>query len=57
MVLVKALIALVIGAVVALISEVVCRHFNIDPFWGWLIGVIAGLIYFFSGPEHPRRIG
>lgn len=52
----KALIALVIGVVVAFIVGQVCKHFGFDLFWGWLIGVIAGLIYFFySGPVVPTR--
>lgn len=45
---VRALVALLIGAVVAAIAEVVCRHFAIDTFWGWLVGVAAGLAFFFG---------
>jgi len=55
---VRGIIALIIGAVVALIAEKICVHFAIDPFWGWLLGVAAALIYFFSydrinGPRIP----
>jgi len=55
--LLKALIALIIGVVAAAIAEAVCRHFNIDTFWGWLIGVIVGVGYFLNGPENftPRN--
>lgn len=55
-ILVKALIALLIGAVVAAIAEAVCRHFAIDDFWGWLVGVVVGLVYFVSGPDYPHRV-
>lgn len=55
-ILVKALIALIIGAIVAAIAEVVCRHFGIDDFWGWLVGVVVGLVYFVSGPDYPHRV-
>lgn len=48
---VKAIIAIIIGAVVAAIAEAICRHFGIDAFWGWLVGVAAGLAYFFGGPN------
>lgn len=54
--LVKALIALLVGAVVAAIAGVVCRHFGVDPFWAWLVGTVAGLVYFVSGPEYPHRV-
>lgn len=50
--LVKALIALVVFAIVAAIGKVVCTHFGIDPFWGWLVGVIAGLAYYFGYDQH-----
>lgn len=53
--LLKALIALVVGVVVAFIAGKVCQHFAVDMFWGWLTGVIAGLIYFVSGPTPPSR--
>lgn len=55
MIFVKAIIALIIGAIIAAIAEVVCRHFNIDTFWGWLVGVAAALLYFFGGPDIPNR--
>lgn len=55
MILVKALIALIIGAVVAAIAEAVCRHFAIDTFWGWLVGVAAGLVYFFGPTDYLKR--
>lgn len=51
--LLKALIALVIGVVVAFIVGKVCQHFAIDTFYGWLAGVIAGLIYFVYAPAVP----
>lgn len=50
-ILVRAIIAIIIGAVVAFIAEKICVHFAIDPFWGWLLGVAAALIYFF-GYDH-----
>jgi steroid 5-alpha reductase family enzyme len=53
--LIKALIALVIGVVVAFIVGQVCKHFGVDIFWGWVAGVIAGLLYFVSGPVPPQR--
>lgn len=55
-ILVKAIIALLIGAVVAAIAEAICRHFAIDSFWGWLVGVAVGLAYFISGPDYPHRV-
>jgi predicted Kef-type K+ transport protein len=51
--LLKALIALVVGAIVAFIVGKVCVHFAIDPFWGWVAGVIAGIAYFLYGPGVP----
>lgn len=51
----KALIALVIGVVVAFIIGEVCKHFGVDMFWGWLAGVIAGLVYFVNGPTPTQR--
>lgn len=54
-ILLKALIALVVGVVVAYIVGRICLHFSIDTFWGWLAGVIAGLAYFVSGPDYPNR--
>lgn len=50
-VILKALIALVVGAVGYAVARFVCIHFGIDIFWAMLIGVIVGLVYFFSGPE------
>lgn len=55
MIIVKALIALIIGAVIAAIAEAICRHFSIDQFWGWLVGVAAALLYFFGAPDIPNR--
>ena len=52
----KALIALVIGVVVAFIIGEVCKHFGVDMFWGWLAGVIAGLVYFVNGPVPTQRV-
>lgn len=52
---VRALVALIIGAVVAAIAEAICRHFTIDTFWGWLVGVAAGLVFFF-GYDHQRPV-
>ena len=49
---VRALVALLVAAVVAAIAETICRHFAIDTFWGWLVGVAAGLAFFF-GYEKP----
>ena len=54
-VLLKGLIAIIIFAVVSAIAQVICRHFNIDSFWGWLVGVIVGVAYFISGPDYPSR--
>lgn len=51
----KALIALVVGVVVAFIVGQVCKHFGFDLFFGWLIGVIAGGLYFVYGPSVPTR--
>ncbi len=48
-ILLKALIALVIGVVVAFIVGRICLHFGVDQFFGWLAGVIAALLYFFGG--------
>jgi cytosine/uracil/thiamine/allantoin permease len=45
---VRAIVALLIGVVIAAIAEVICRHFALDPFWGWLVGVAVGLAYFFG---------
>jgi hypothetical protein len=54
----KALIALVVGVVVAFIVGQVCKHFGFDLFFGWLIGVIAGILFFLYGninqPTLPR---
>ena len=50
----KGLIALIVGAIVAAIAEAICRHMGIDDFWGWLVGVIVGLLFFFNY-ESPRR--
>lgn len=55
MLLLKALVALFVGVVVAFIVGKVCQHFGIDTFWGWLAGVIAGLAYFFYGSELPAK--
>jgi predicted Kef-type K+ transport protein len=49
-ILLKALLALVVGVVVAFFAGKICVHFGIDPFWGWIAGVIAGLIYYLRGP-------
>lgn len=54
-VLLKALVALVVGVVVAYIVGKVCQQFSIDMFWGWLAGVIAGLAYFVYGPDDFQR--
>lgn len=51
-ILVRAILAILVGAVVAAIAEVICRHFNIDSFWGWLVGVAAGLVFFFGYDGH-----
>lgn len=51
----KALIALVVGVIVAFIVGQICKHFGFDLFWGWLIGVLAGFLYFMSGPDVPTR--
>lgn len=53
--LLKVLIAVVVGVVVAFIAGAILKHFGLDLFWGWLVGVIAGLIYFTSGPVLPVR--
>lgn len=45
----RALIALVVGVIVAFVAGVVLKHFGLDLFWGWVLGVIAGLAYFLSG--------
>jgi steroid 5-alpha reductase family enzyme len=45
---VRALVSLLIFGVVSAIAEAICRHFTIDPFWGWLVGVAAGLAFFFG---------
>lgn len=55
MILAKALIALLIGAVVAAIASYICKHFGIDTFWGIIVGIVAGLIYFFSAPDPTIR--
>jgi len=52
-ILLKALIALVVGVVVAFFVGEVCKHFSVDIFWGWVAGVIAGLAYFLYGPGVP----
>lgn len=52
----KALIALAVGVVVAFIVGKVCQHFGVDIFWGWLAGVIAGLVYFVNGPVPTQRV-
>jgi steroid 5-alpha reductase family enzyme len=49
--LLKALVALVVGVIVAYIVGKICAHFSVDTFWGWIAGVIAGLAYFLRGPE------
>lgn len=51
----KALISLLVGAVVAFVVGRVLAHFGYDLFWAWLVGVIAGLSYFFygTGPVLP----
>lgn len=49
---VRALVAVILGAVIAAIAEVICRHFGIDTFWGWLVGVATGLAFFF-GYDRP----
>lgn len=54
--LLKALIALVVGVVVAYIVGRICLHFAIDGFWSWLAGVITGLLYFVRGPEYPTKV-
>lgn len=48
--LLKALIALVVGVVVAFIVGKVLQHYNLDMFWGWVAGVIAALAYYLKGP-------
>jgi len=52
---VRALVALLVGVVVAAIAEAICRHFAIDAFWGWLVGVAAGLAFFFRYDGGWRR--
>lgn len=52
----KALVALVIGAIVAALATYICRHFAIDEFWGVLVGIIAGIAYFIGGPVLPNRV-
>lgn len=46
----KALIALIVGVVVAFFAGKICVHFGIDPFYGWIAGLIAGMIYYLRGP-------
>ena len=53
--LLKALLALVIGVIVAFIVGKICVHFKVDAFWGWLAGVIAAIAYFLEGPGIPVR--
>lgn len=53
--LLKLLIALVIGSIAGFIMTRVCLHFGIDPFWGWICGVIAGLVYLLYGSTPPAR--
>lgn len=50
----KALIALVLGAVGFLIAKLVFTHFNADAdhFWATIIGIIVGLAYFFDAQRH-----
>lgn len=54
---VRGVLALIGGAIVAAIAEAICRHFQIDTFWGWLVGVAAALYIFFDYDRwyHPRR--
>lgn len=52
-IIVKAVIALLIGVFVAFVVGKICVHFKIDPFWGWLSGVVAGLLYFFGDKINP----
>jgi steroid 5-alpha reductase family enzyme len=51
--LLKALVALVIGVIVAFVVGKICVHFNIDTFWGWLAGVIAASASATKGPPVP----
>lgn len=53
---VRAIVALLIAAVVAAIAEAICRHFAIDTFWGFLVGVAVGLAYFFGYPSNNRPL-
>lgn len=52
----KALVALMVGVVIAFIVGHICTHFGVDMFWGWLAGVIAGLAYFLYGPNPVTRL-
>jgi predicted Kef-type K+ transport protein len=54
--LLKVLIALIIGVIVAFIAGKVCQHFNLDMFWGWLAGVVAGIFYFVNGNGLPTTL-
>lgn len=47
----KALVALLVGVFVAFVVGKICLHYNIDQFWGFIAGVIAGIAYFVRGPE------
>lgn len=53
MLLVKALIALVLGAIIYVILRPILAHFNIDVIWGYIVAVIVALGYFFAGPDTP----
>ena len=53
--LLKALIALVVGVIVAYIVGKILQHYSLDTFWGWIAGVIAALAYYVSGPSFPNK--
>lgn len=53
MFIVKALVALVIAAIVYAILKPICTHFGIDIIWDYIVAVIVALSYFFAAPDLP----
>lgn len=55
MFIVKALVALVIGAIVYVVIKPIAIHFNFDIIWAYIIAVICAFAYYFGAPELPWK--
>lgn len=55
MFIVKALIALVVAAIVYAILKPICTHFGVEVIWDYIVSAAVGLAYYFGAPEFPWK--